>query len=758
MGMINPDSLIKNKEIQRIIIFCLGWIIFYATGPGIVLSFADQPPPGIEVSGGFEGSNIADIVQVSDTTFECKLKSPNRIGFAELMYSNGSHYHNWFMLRIKNGADQLVTITITNADWGSKEFWGDAKHPVYNESINPNTIVSEKKWRPIKNHHYSKPNYTFKVKPETDSAWVALSYPALPSHTESWINTYKNRPDLEIETVYNTSKGYPVYVLIATSKDTSGKAKKNILVYGQEHNNEQTGGWACQGLVEFLMSGNPVAQNLLRNCVFIIVPDLSPNATASGGVFDPDSGYPSTIYNPAAYTRFHPGSLVHLSQEAKAIWNRIFKFASSSGRIDLSINIHKGGVENLWSAFDQNDPQSVNFDKIVKSFLPGSGAKWVPNKRHGYSIGKTHHIPPDGWPMIRLGGRCWEVWRTRHFIYELSEGSAKDNYLYSLDGLKYMGKALALAVNKYYGEFSNSISVEYPTNNLQFKPGKKINVKWSSSGPGLSKVQIAFTPDGGLSWEILKKSVSNNGSYRIALPKVNSSLCQIKVFDYDNAGISGISSGYFKVGSQKAGDIRLHEPDAASVWHANSWSKVAWNQNIPANFLNIEMSPDGGKKWIQLAGSIKNKGRYNVNVPDVVSEKGKIKIYDARNPEVFGISQGFFKILPALPRPQMKLLYPDKNSVLTPGGRETIRWSADASIKSIGISISYDGGANWHTLVKSAINNGSYTFKVPEISSKNCLIWIYDNEPDLFLKRPDKDPQDISDNVFAILKTKESAI
>ncbi|MFH0902034.1 MAG: M14 family zinc carboxypeptidase, partial [Pseudomonadota bacterium] len=305
-------------------------------------------------------------------------------------------------------------------------------------------------------------------------AWVALSYPALPSHTANWVATFAEDPLVTTEVLATTSRGWPVYALFVTDGSVPADRKRGILVYGQEHNNEQDGGWACQGLVDFLTSGDPVATALLENTVFIVLPDIAPDATASGSIVDPDTGRCSHLYNPAALDRLMPGSAVPMPEEAAAVWDRLVAFVDAGGSIDFAINIHQGGYDNFWGMYEGwnttgAEARAKSFDDRLTdtsttNYMPVSSAAWVPNARQGYSRGGWQSIDLTAWPSLRLFGRCWEEWRTVPLGYELAVGSktSPNNFLAEVRGLTYFGEALARTTYDYHGGFAKRITLASP--------------------------------------------------------------------------------------------------------------------------------------------------------------------------------------------------------------------------------------------------------------------------------------------------------
>jgi murein tripeptide amidase MpaA len=60
------------------------------------------------------------------------------------------------------------------------------------------------------------------------------------------------------------------------------KHKKGIVITSRVHPGEAQSSWVIQGLIEFLLSDDPVAVRLRANYVFKIVPMLNPDGVVYG--------------------------------------------------------------------------------------------------------------------------------------------------------------------------------------------------------------------------------------------------------------------------------------------------------------------------------------------------------------------------------------------------------------------------------------------------------------------------------------------
>eukprot|EP01022_Parablepharisma_sp_SALTPOND_P016669 TRINITY_DN249_c1_g2_i2.p1 TRINITY_DN249_c1_g2~~TRINITY_DN249_c1_g2_i2.p1 ORF type:complete len:550 (-),score=29.03 TRINITY_DN249_c1_g2_i2:2303-3952(-) len=77
--------------------------------------------------------------------------------------------------------------------------------------------------------------------------------------------------------------GIPVYILTLTSPHADGLSKsKYIIITSRVHSSETPGSYKVEGILNFLLSKDPVAELLLREFVFLVVPMLNPDGVVLG--------------------------------------------------------------------------------------------------------------------------------------------------------------------------------------------------------------------------------------------------------------------------------------------------------------------------------------------------------------------------------------------------------------------------------------------------------------------------------------------
>ena len=90
-----------------------------------------------------------------------------------------------------------------------------------------------------------------------------------------------------------------------------------------------------------------------------------------------------------------------------------------------------------------------------------------------------------------------------------------------------------------------------------------------------------------------------------------------------------------------------------------------------------------------------------------------------------------------------QVLSPNGGESWTAGESHDITWTSTGTVGNVDILYSYNGGADWTSVVADTANDGSYSWTVPDTPSSNCYVQV--------LEHADGSPYDSSDAVFTIV-------
>lgn len=376
------------------------------------------------VIGEFESSNIYNVVNVSPNHFTCEMKREQ-----PSVFKYPDHHGYWFYLRVENANGKKVTIDITNCDW-MPSHWKHYK-PVVSYS-NPNNLNS-KNWEKITDTSRSGKTFRFIHTYQDDAAWVALRYPYTYSYHQKYLASIEGNRFIKRETILITNEGRNLDAVTITDDTAPLSKKKTIVVYAREHGIEQEGSWVCQGVIEFLISDAPEAENLRKTSVFLIIPLSMPDAVYHGRCTDPGSG--SLIA-----CDFSPRNFNNMkTPEARAIWKKVTDIAQN-GQIGICISLHSphGWEENIWANLHDSIKRDAG-KKLNKAIF-------------AHCNGFTKREPEYRWGKFSLPGRCAKEFGSIALLLEINQ-HAKRSFL-SIGDLHKIGEAICKGTYDYY-RFNN---------------------------------------------------------------------------------------------------------------------------------------------------------------------------------------------------------------------------------------------------------------------------------------------------------------
>jgi len=241
-----------------------------------------------------------------------------------------------------------------------------------------------------------------------------------------------------------------------------------------------------------------------------------------------------------------------------------------------------------------------------------------------------------------------------------------------------------------------------------------------NSGP-VTNVKLEYTTNDGASWNIIKASTPNNGSYIWdTIPAVNSSLCKVKVSDVNGGIPFAVSEKTFTIFTQAIKLIKVVSPNGAESWQAGTTQNITWT-STGITSVKIEYTTNNGVEWKSITAGTPSNGLYVWNaVPATPSTNCKIRITDVADVSVNDLSDAVFSILP---EPAIVVITPNGGEVFQAGSVKQITWSS-VSIANVKIEYTVNGGADWKLIVADTISSGVYNWTVPNENTTQAKVRI----------------------------------
>lgn len=224
---------------------------------------------------------------------------------------------------------------------------------------------------------------------------------------------------------------------------------------------------------------------------------------------------------------------------------------------------------------------------------------------------------------------------------------------------------------------------------------------------------LYVTTNGGENWSY-QTSIINN--YRaVAFSKLNTGIL---------VGNGGKSLKTTNGGQVFPKSISIQAPNTNMNLQVGQEYTVKWTTNNIENIV-LQYSTNGGQAWITVGVLNAANQQYNWVVPNVYTENGKIRIYDASDINIAAISDGNLTI----DNKSIKLNYPNGGEHINSLSNVNITWTT-SNINNLRIEYSLNNGNSWATIINSTpASISSYNWSVPFLASNNAArIRIIDTE------------------------------
>ncbi len=204
----------------------------------------------------FESGSIGEVVRISDAEWELHLANDN--DNASLRDS----WRGWWYLEFNSlPTNRSIRFTLKNRGWSNYYV------PVYS--------YDQTRW-----HHFSEAEVTqladdtlqIDARFENSTVWMARFYPYTLGDLEQYVEDISENPLVTREVIGTTEEGRDMLMLTVSRAEIEASQKRRVWIHARTHPAETGGSFIVEGLIDFLLSGEPEADDLLSRVVFNIVP------------------------------------------------------------------------------------------------------------------------------------------------------------------------------------------------------------------------------------------------------------------------------------------------------------------------------------------------------------------------------------------------------------------------------------------------------------------------------------------------------
>jgi photosystem II stability/assembly factor-like uncharacterized protein len=258
-----------------------------------------------------------------------------------------------------------------------------------------------------------------------------------------------------------------------------------------------------------------------------------------------------------------------------------------------------------------------------------------------------------------------------------------------------------------------------PNGGEQLITGSIHNITWDAQGTSSFNIYASYNQ--GQNWVNIAQGIQGL-QFPFIVPSNINSQSLIKVESAVNPSLADTSVSTFSIINSQP-SIEVISPTAFSAVFAGFSYPITWN-SANVSFVNILLSTNNGSSYLPVAQNIPaQSGQYNWMVLSSNSTTCRIKVEDASNPGIFGLSNQTFIINGNSP---ITLSYPVGGEIFLQGQSLTINWAA-AGMTAVNIELSVNNGNSYSTIasnVPAALQN--VTLNAPQQFSISCRIRISD--------------------------------
>lgn len=186
-----------------------------------------------------------------------------------------SEFFQWFYYRISNVRDAELTMKITNAK--------DAAYTGGWEGYQAMASYDQEDWFRV-DTTYEEGQLIIHHTPQTDSVYYAYFTPYTLARHQQLIAQAQCDPRCQLEVLGQTLDGRDLDLLrLGEDEDAAKGGKKRVWLIARQHPGESMAQWFTEGFLQRLLDvDDALAETLLANCVFYIVPNMNPDGSTRG--------------------------------------------------------------------------------------------------------------------------------------------------------------------------------------------------------------------------------------------------------------------------------------------------------------------------------------------------------------------------------------------------------------------------------------------------------------------------------------------
>jgi murein tripeptide amidase MpaA len=274
----------------------------------------------------FEAGSIGKAEKVSPTHLRCAVK-----GQSDQDHRN--RQADWYYFELTNLPRLPITIDLVDLA-GEYDYGG----PAYSVTAGVRPVYScdDVHWQHFSDMQVSwearEPHLTLQFTPECGHVWIAHVEPYTNRDLGNLLDSFRNSPYFEEQSVGSTVEGREIPLLTITNRSVPPRQKAVIWLMFRQHAWETGSSWAGDGAVRFLLSGDERAARIRDHVIYKIFPLADPDGVAHGNVRFNLNGYDLN----RNWDTPDPQTMPEIWAQRKSVLN----WVDAGNRLDLFLSLH----------------------------------------------------------------------------------------------------------------------------------------------------------------------------------------------------------------------------------------------------------------------------------------------------------------------------------------------------------------------------------------------------------------------------------
>ena len=239
--------------------------------------FSQPNSASATISTDFEGGNLGEVTQLSDTHWQCALAG-------ESDADQRNRQASWYYFRVDNVKNQPLTIDLT--DLVGEYNYKVGSHPVTSET-RPVVSYDRVRWRHLSDQEVQwseeRTELRLSFTPPQDTVWVAHVPPYTTEPLRRLLSEYATHPAVTLDTMGRTPQERPLIRMTITNPEVPLEQKEVVWLMARQHSWEAGTSWVMDSAIRYLLD-SAAGEAWQDRIVFQLIPMGDPDGVARGGV------------------------------------------------------------------------------------------------------------------------------------------------------------------------------------------------------------------------------------------------------------------------------------------------------------------------------------------------------------------------------------------------------------------------------------------------------------------------------------------